>query len=83
MKQWSIKNIVSQVHTDPNINSPLQMEPPIGRELDCLGVSLKVVMHVRPRLVKVRVSVGVYDVLFSSLISFLTLFVPLFDVQIV
>lgn len=38
------------------------MEPLIGRELDCLGVSLKVVMHVHPRLVKVRVSVGVYHV---------------------
>ena len=44
-------------------------------------VSLRLVMHVCPRLVRIRV--GVYRVLFSSLILFLTSFVALFDVQIV
>lgn len=40
-------------------------------------------MHASPRLVLVRICVGVYPALFSSLILFLTSFVPLFDVQIV
>lgn len=46
-------------------------------------VSLRVVMRVCPRLAQVRICVGVCRVLFSSLILFLTSFVPVFDVQIV
>jgi len=40
-------------------------------------------MHVHPRLVQVCIYVGVCHGMFSSLILFLTLFVSLFDVQIV